>query len=43
MSHLGNRAALFLSAAQLLAFPREQRLRLRAAELWVSTQRASVD
>lgn len=40
ISHLGNRAALFPSADQLLAFSREGRLRLGAAELRVSTQRA---
>lgn len=42
ISHLGNTAVLFPSADQLLAFSREQRFRLRAAELWVSTQCASV-
>jgi len=42
ISHLGNTAVLFPSAEQLPAFSREQRFRHRAAELWVSTQRASV-
>lgn len=42
MSHLGDAAVLSPSADQLLAFSREKRFKLRAAELWVSTQLASV-
>lgn len=37
ISHLGNTAVLYSSVDQLLAFSGEQRFRLRAAELQVST------